>query len=133
MGILSWVIVGLPGGGVALLRAASACNPGELSIDERMGYDIVIRACRAPLISIADNAGQQGTMVCERVSAAKGNHGYNAAADRFEDLVGAGVIDPMKVVRCALENASSVATLLLTSDALIAEQVPGTRVAEAVR
>ncbi|MBI2480248.1 MAG: chaperonin GroEL [Planctomycetia bacterium] len=113
----------LPGGGVALLRAATSVKPAEgLSHDEIVGYNIVLRACRAPLTMIAENAGQDGGIVCERVAEAKGNIGYNALTDVYEDLVKAGVIDPTKVARTALANAASVATLLLTSDALIAEK-----------
>jgi chaperonin GroEL len=112
----------LPGGGVALLRASAAVKPTGLSEDQVTGYQIVLRACRAPLTMIADNAGKDGGIVCEKVAEAKGNLGYNAATDVYEDLVKAGVIDPTKVVRTALQNASSVATLLLTSDALIAEK-----------
>ena len=113
----------LPGGGVALLRATSQLKPSEdLPSDEQVGYNIVLRACRAPLTMIATNAGQDGGIVCERVLEAKGNHGYNALTDTYEDLVKAGVIDPTKVVRTALANAASVSTLLLTSDALIAEK-----------
>jgi chaperonin GroEL len=112
----------LPGGGVALLRTSSALKPEGLSSDQEVGYNIIIRACRAPLTAIASNAGQDGGIVCERVLEAKGNHGYNAATDTYEDMVKAGVIDPAKVTRTALQNASSVATLLLTSDALIAEK-----------
>jgi len=113
----------LPGGGVALLRAAAALKPGEsLSHDEQVGYKIVLRACRSPLTMIATNAGQDGGIVCEKVLAEKGNLGYNALTDEFEDLVKAGVIDPTKVARTALANAASVATLLLTSDALVAEK-----------
>ena len=111
----------LPGGGVALLRASSKVKPEGMSHDQEVGYRIVTRACRAPLTAIASNAGQDGGIVCEKVIAAKGNEGYNAATDVYEDLVKAGVIDPTKVTRTALQNASSVATLLLTSDALIAE------------
>ncbi len=113
----------LPGGGVAILRAAKAIKPSEdLTTDEVIGYEIVRRACRAPLICIAENAGQDGGIVCEKVAASKGNIGYNALTDVYEDLVKAGVIDPTKVTRTALVNAASVATLLLTSDALIAEK-----------
>jgi chaperonin GroEL len=112
----------LPGGGVALLRATAAVKPDGLTHDQEVGYNIVVRACRAPLTTIADNAGQDGGIVCERVIEAKGNTGYNAATDTYEDLVKAGVIDPTKVTRTALQNASSVAILLLTSDALIAEK-----------
>jgi len=110
------------GGGVGLVRAAAACKPDNLNFDEQAGYNIVLRACRSPLTWIAENAGRDGSLVCEKVVEAKGNYGYNAAEDRFEDLVTAGVIDPTKVVRCAIQNASSVASLLLTSDALIAEK-----------
>jgi chaperonin GroEL len=112
----------LPGGGVALLRASTAVEPGKLTHDEQVGYDIIRRACRAPLTQIANNAGGDGSVICEKVSELKGNHGYNAATGVYEDLVKAGVIDPVKVTRTALQNAASVATLLLTSDALIAEK-----------
>jgi len=113
----------LPGGGVALLRAASAVSPSDdLTDDERIGYKIVTAAARAPLTTIASNAGQDGGIVCERILTAKGNHGYNALTDTYEDLVVAGVIDPTMVTRTALGNATSVATLLLTSDVLVAEK-----------
>jgi chaperonin GroEL len=113
----------LPGGGVALLRATASLKPGDnLSHDEQVGYNIVLRACRSPLTWISSNAGQDGGIVCERVLEGKGNFGYNALTDTYEDLVKAGVIDPTKVTRTALANAASVATLLLTSDALIAEK-----------
>jgi len=112
----------LPGGGIALLRASTEVKPGkDLTEDERVGYNIVLRACRSPLTSIAENAGQDGGIVCERVAGAQGNHGYNALTDTYEDLVKSGVIDPAKVTKTALANAASVATLLLTSDALVAE------------
>jgi len=113
----------LPGGGVALLRASTQVSPAEtLTTDEVTGYNIVLRACRAPLTMIAANAGQDGGIVCSKVAEAKGNNGYNALTNVYEDLVKAGVIDPTKVTRTALSNAASVATLLLTSDALIAEK-----------
>ncbi|HTQ37990.1 MAG TPA: chaperonin GroEL [Pirellulales bacterium] len=112
----------LPGGGVALLRASTSLKPEGLQHDEEVGYNIVVRACRAPLTMIAANAGQDGSVVCEKVAELKGNHGYNAATSEYEDLVKAGVIDPTKVTRTALQNAASVATLLLTSDALIADK-----------
>jgi chaperonin GroEL len=113
----------LPGGGVALLRASNNVSvPEGLSHDEVVGYNIVIRACRAPLTMISANAGQDGGIVCERVLESKGNQGYNALTNVYEDLVKAGVIDPTKVTRTALANSASVATLLLTSDALIAEK-----------
>jgi chaperonin GroEL len=112
----------LPGGGVALLRAAAAVKPEGLAQDEEVGYKIVLRACRAPLTQIADNAGQDGGIVCEKVTEMKGPMGYNAATEVYEDMVKAGVIDPTKVTRTALQNASSVATLMLTSDALVADK-----------
>jgi chaperonin GroEL len=113
----------LPGGGVALLRASGSVKPAEsLTADEKIGYDIVIRACRAPLTMISQNAGKDGGIVCEKVLGMKGNMGYNALTDTYEDLVKSGVIDPTKVTRTALANAASVSTLLLTSDALIADK-----------
>jgi chaperonin GroEL len=112
----------LPGGGVALLRASSQVKPKGLSDDETVGYQIVLRAARAPVTMIASNAGQDGSIVCEKVLGGSGNFGYNAASNEYEDLVKAGVIDPAKVTRTALQNATSVSTLLLTSDALIAEK-----------
>ena len=111
----------LPGGGVALLRASGQVSPGELSHDEQVGYNIVLRACRSPLMMISENAGQDGGIVCEKVLAMKGNQGYNALTDTYEDLVKSGVIDPTKVTRTALAHAASVAILLLTSDALVAD------------
>ncbi|MBL6709845.1 MAG: chaperonin GroEL [Planctomycetes bacterium] len=112
----------LPGGGVALLRASSQVKPKGLSDDESVGYQIVVRASRAPVTMISTNAGQDGSIVCEKVLSGEGNFGYNAGTDKYEDLVKAGVIDPAKVTRTALQNATSVSTLLLTSDALIAEK-----------
>jgi chaperonin GroEL len=112
----------LPGGGVALIRATTGLKPEGLAHDEEVGYKIVLRACRAPLTMIAANAGQDGSIVCEKVAEAKGNQGYNAATGEYEDLVKAGIIDPTKVTRTALQNAASVSILLLTSDALIAEK-----------
>jgi len=112
----------VPGGGVALLRSAASLKPEGLVDDELVGYNIILRACRAPVTQIAANAGQDGGIVAEKVAGSKGNVGYNAATDVYEDLVKAGVIDPTKVTRTALQNAASVATLLLTSDALVAEK-----------
>ena len=113
----------LPGGGVALLRASSQVKPDkDAGHDFATGYRIILRACRAPLTQIADNAGKDGAVVCEKVLSESGNQGYNAATDEYEDLVSAGIIDPAKVTRTALQNAASVSTLLLTSEALIAEK-----------
>jgi chaperonin GroEL len=113
----------LPGGGVALLRACQGLSGGSgLSQDEKVGYDIVLRACRSPIQQIADNAGQDGAVVMNNVLAKnEANYGYDARLDRYVDMVKEGIIDPTKVVRSALQNAASVATLLLTSDALVAE------------
>ena len=111
----------LPGGGVALLRAASLVKAGKLESDEKVGYNIVLRACAAPITQIADNAGKDGGVVEEKVRDGEGSFGYNALTDKYEDLVAAGVIDPAKVTRSALQNAASVASMMLTSDALIAD------------
>lgn len=111
------------GGGVALLRASQACKPASSSdSDETVGYNIVLKACRWPLTCIAENAGQDGSLICEKVAEHQGSYGYNAMTNTYEDLLQTGVIDPAKVVRSEIENAASVATLLLTSDAIIAEK-----------
>ncbi len=118
----------LPGGGVAVLRASSLVSPAEdLTDDELTGYNIVVKACRSPLHMIATNAGQDGGIVCEKVLGGKANFGYNALTDEYQDLVKSGVIDPAKVTKTALSNAASVSTLLLTSDALIAEKPKATK------
>jgi chaperonin GroEL len=112
----------LPGGGVALMRAAEGLKPKGLSNDEEVGYNIVVRACKAPITQIADNAGVDGGITAAKVlENSATNFGYDARNDRYCDMVKEGIIDPTKVVRCALQNAASVATLLLTSDALVAE------------
>src|SRR5205085_1888844 len=112
----------LPGGGVALLRAAVQVKAKDLSEDEQHGYTIVIRACRSPLTQIAANAGQNGEVVANKVLENKSaSYGYDARLDRYCDMIKEGIIDPTKVVRSALQNAASVATLLLTSDALVAD------------
>jgi chaperonin GroEL len=109
------------GGGVALLRAAVKCKPPEMEDDELAGYSILLKACRWPLRCIADNAGKDGGMVCEKVSEMVGAMGYNAQTDRYENLIDTGIIDSTKVVRSALENAASVAILLLTSKVLMSQ------------
>jgi chaperonin GroEL len=112
----------LPGGGVALLRASEGLKPKGLSHDEEIGYNIVVRACKAPITQIAENAGTDGAIVASKVlENSNQNFGYDARMDKYCDMVKEGIIDPTKVVRSALQNASSVATLLLTSDALVAE------------
>jgi chaperonin GroEL len=113
----------VPGGGIALLRSQKAIDALELTEDELVGARIVRRALEAPVRQIAENAGQDGAVVVREINVLKGaNHGYNAATDKFEDLAKAGVVDPTKVTRMALQNASSVASLLLTTDALVSEQ-----------
>ena len=111
----------LPGGGVALVRAAAALGALKLKGDEAIGVDIVRRALVAPLSQIAENAGLNGAVVLEKIKDMKPTEGYDALADKYCDLVEAGIVDPTKVVRSALQNASSVAGLLLTTDCLVAE------------
>ena len=112
----------LPGGGVALLRAADGLKGKGLSHDELIGYNIVVRACRAPIQQISNNAGMDGAVVMNKVLDNKDfNFGYDARNDRYVDMVKEGIIDPTKVVRSALQNGASVSTLLLTSDALVAD------------
>jgi chaperonin GroEL len=110
------------GGGIALLNAQTAIDKLKLSGDEQVGAQIVRRALESPLRQISENAGQDGAVVVQNVRAGKGDaYGYNALTDEYEDLVKAGVIDPTKVVRLALQNAASVASLLLTTDALVSD------------
>jgi chaperonin GroEL len=111
----------VPGGGVALIRAGKALDSLKLEEDQRVGAEIVKKAIEEPLRWIATNAGQEGSIVVQRVKEAKGDEGYNAGTDKYENLVTAGVIDPVKVVRTALQNASSIASLLLTTEALVSE------------
>jgi chaperonin GroEL len=112
----------VPGGGVALLRAAKAIEKLKLEGDQKVGAEIIRKAVEAPLRNIASNAGVEGSIVVQKVKEAKdANYGYNAASDNYEDLVKAGVIDPTKVVRSALQNASSIASLLLTTEAMVAD------------
>jgi chaperonin GroEL len=111
----------VPGGGVALLRTLPAIDKLELEGDEQIGVDIVKRAIEAPLRALASNAGVEGSIVVQGVKKAKGNNGYNVATGEYCDLVKAGVVDPAKVTRSALQNASSIAALLLTTECLITE------------
>ncbi|MBK9170869.1 MAG: chaperonin GroEL [Bryobacterales bacterium] len=112
----------VPGGGVALLRAAAAISDLKLDGDEKIGAAIVRRSCEEPLRQIVGNAGFEGAIVVEKVrDNTNANFGYNAASDKYEDLVEAGVIDPTKVTRSALQNASSIASLMLTTEAMVAE------------
>jgi chaperonin GroEL len=112
----------VPGGGVALIRCLEAIDKVKGSNeDERIGVDIVKRAIEYPLRELANNAGVEGSVVVEEVKKRKGNDGYNVATNTYEDLVKAGVVDPKKVTRTALQNASSIAGLLLTTECLITE------------
>jgi chaperonin GroEL len=112
----------VPGGGVALLRASKALDSLTLDHDQKVGADIVRRAIEAPIRWIANNAGVEGSIVVQKVKeATDAPYGYNAATDTNEDLVKAGVIDPTKVVRSALQNAASIASLLLTTEAMVSE------------
>ena len=112
----------VPGGGVALHpRAESARQPQGLEGDEKIGVEIVRRAIEEPTAQLADNAGQEGALIVQEVKKRKGNEGYNVATGEYEDLVKAGVVDPTKVTRTALQNAASIAGLLLTTEALITE------------
>ena len=113
----------VPGGGVALLRCVSVLDDLEIEGDteEAIGVDIVRRAVEAPIRQIAENAGLDGAVISEQVKKAKGNQGFNALTNEHVDMVEAGVIDPAKVTRSALENAASIAGLLLTTEAIISE------------
>ncbi len=109
------------GGGVALLRAVAVLGALKLEGEERIGAAIVTRAIEEPLRWIASNAGHEGSIVMQRVKAMTCDEGFNAQTERYENLVEAGVIDPTKVVRSALQNAASVAALLLTTEVVISQ------------
>jgi chaperonin GroEL len=111
----------VPGGGVALLRAAKAVEGIEATGDEKTGLDILRRAMEEPMRRIAENAGQDGSLIVGTIRREKKNVGYNAATRQTEDLIAAGIIDPAKVVRTALQNAASISGLLLTTDAAITD------------
>ena len=114
----------VPGGGVALVRAQKALKNLKLEeSDEQIGVDIIRRSLEEPMRMIVQNAGGEGSIVVEKIRTSKEiNYGYNALTDEYEDLVAAGVIDPTKVTRTALQNAASIAGLLLTTEALIVEK-----------
>jgi chaperonin GroEL len=111
----------VPGGGVALIRATAAVGDLGLVGDEATGADIVKRAIEAPLRQLAANAGVEGALIVAEVKKGTGNHGYNVATAKYEDLIKAGVVDPAKVTRSALQNAASISGLLLTTECLIAD------------
>jgi chaperonin GroEL len=112
----------VPGGGVALVRASAALDSLKLAAEEQVGVNIVRRALEDPCRWIASNAGWEASIVLDRVKNNKGAFGFNAAKEEFEDLIKAGIVDPTKVVRTALQNAASVAGLLLTTEAMVAEK-----------
>lgn len=114
----------VPGGGIALLRCAPALSTLQFEDDRQHGVNIIRRALEEPLRQIAENSGIEGGVVVDRVRESRGAFGYNAASGEYEDLVKAGIIDPTKVVRVALQNAASVASLLLTTEVLVAEPPP---------
>jgi chaperonin GroEL len=112
----------VPGGGTALLNVASALDSVQTDdADEKVGVTIVRRALEEPLRQIAQNAGQEGAVVVGKVREGNDSFGFNAATEKYEDLVAAGVIDPAKVTRTALQNAASIAGLMLTTEAMIAD------------
>jgi chaperonin GroEL len=111
----------VPGGGVALLRAGKVLDSMKLPGDQQIGVNILKRAIEEPMRHIASNSGHEGSIVVQKVREMGADEGFNAQTEQYENLVKAGVIDPVKVVRSALQNASSIASLLLTTEALISE------------
>jgi chaperonin GroEL len=109
------------GGGVALIRAMDALDKVKATGEEKIGVDIVRKACEYPMRKIAENAGVDGSIVVQAVRSGKGNYGFDAAKNEYVDLVKAGIIDPTKVTRSALQNASSIASLLLTTECMVTE------------
>jgi chaperonin GroEL len=112
----------VPGGGTALLRSQSALDKLNVTEEQLTGVSIIRRALEEPIRQIANNAGMEGSIVVEKVRSGKANYGYNAATDQYTDLIDDGIIDPTKVVRTALQNAASVASLMLTTEAIIVEK-----------
>jgi len=112
----------VPGGGVALLRAQKAVLELKLEGDEKIGAEIIARSIEAPLRQIASNAGIEGAVAIERVKKESGSVGLNAATNEYVDLIAAGVVDPTKVTRSALQNAASIAALMLTTECLVADK-----------
>jgi chaperonin GroEL len=112
----------VPGGGVAYLRCLAALDKMKLEGDQKIGVDLVKRSLEEPIRQIANNAGQEGSVVTEKVKNEKGAFGFDAALDEYTDMIKAGIIDPTKVVRLALQNAASVASLMITTEAVVAEK-----------
>jgi chaperonin GroEL len=111
----------VPGGGVALVRGLSALDNLKLHGDEAIGAEIVRKACESPIRQLVVNAGVEGAVVVEEIRKGKGNYGYDVAAGAYVDMVKSGIIDPTKVTRSALQNAASIAGLLLTTECMVAE------------
>jgi len=112
----------VPGGGVALIRCINAVKKIKLEGDEKTGADIVAKALTMPCYYIAENAGATANLVVSKVAEGKGGFGYNANTDTYEDLLESGIVDPVKVTRTALQNAVSIAGLLLTTDCIVSEK-----------
>ena len=112
----------VPGGGVALVRCIDALDKIKIKAEQKLGVQVVKRAMEEPLRQIANNAGFEGSVVIDKVKRHDGAYGFNADTNKYEDLIEAGVIDPTKVVRFALQNAASVASLMLTTEAMVAEK-----------
>ncbi|HWQ70596.1 MAG TPA: TCP-1/cpn60 chaperonin family protein, partial [Patescibacteria group bacterium] len=111
----------VPGGGVAFLRASKVIEKLKLEGDEKIGGDIIRRALEEPIRQISENAGVEGSIVVQKVRENNGSYGFNAETETYEDMLAAGIIDPTKVARIALQNASSIASLMITTEALVTE------------
>lgn len=111
----------LPGGGVALIRAAKVIDSLKLSVDQKAAAEMVKRALYSPASQIAVNSGKDGAVVVDKINGLKGNEGYNASSDTYEDMIKAGILDPTKVTRSALQNAASIAGLMLTTECMVAD------------
>jgi chaperonin GroEL len=109
----------VPGGGIALLRASKALDGMKLDGDRQFGVEIIRRACQAPISQIAQNAGEDGAVIVDEALSKKGNEGYDALSGPWVDMVKAGIIDPVKVVRSALQNAASISGLMLTTNTMV--------------
>ncbi|UCH77439.1 MAG: chaperonin GroEL, partial [Candidatus Coatesbacteria bacterium] len=112
----------VPGGGVVFIRAMTALDKLKLAGEEKIGAEIVRKALESPLRQIANNAGAEGSLVAQKVKELPTTEGFNADTDTYEDMLAAGIIDPTKVVRLALQHASSIAGLMLTTESLVTEE-----------
>jgi len=111
----------VPGGGVVFIRTQSALDELKLESEEQIGVEIIKKALEAPLRYIAQNAGKEGSIIVEKVKEFKGAKGFNAETGEFEDLIKSGIVDPTKVARTALQNAASIAGLLITTECLVSD------------